>query len=364
MWSALVLGIWLLVQPWLVWPYVAPEISHRLTLVVCCVSLGLLRFGDRGTHVPLPAGLNRWIAALLVVLCIQHVHLIRDSTYFQFFQETALFSDGLIDIIALAWGLWALIQLPRAWFRWLPWVGLAMLALNGVFALAQSFGWAWHLGSFHPVQWVPGISVSGIMGLDRFLGAYAVAWLPICVLVNPWLALIPLSLVAASGKVTAWIGATVAVGIVRPRWLWIIVPIALIGVLRFSDGDLAKKMPLRLKTWQTTAHATLEHSVKGWGVGFLTGPSARLKYGTPLPSIHSDWLALAFHFGWPLTLWALLGIRWLMRHPRSDVEAALRASLLALGAMAMIQAVLSGRIVGVALVLLAWLIVERTQEVT
>lgn len=364
MWSAFVVGIWCVVQPWLVWPYLQAETSRRLTLVVCAIALGLLQCRRTATPVPLPKGLGWWVAALLLVLSVQHLHLIRDATYFQFFQETALFSDGLLDVVALTWGLWALCQLPLAWFRLLPWVGMGMLLVNGAFGVAQATGHAWSIGSGHPpAEWQQAWSVSGVMGLDRFLGAYAVAWVPVLWTWTPWTVALPLALVGVSGKVTAWIGAAIALCVLKPRWARLVIPVALVASVMFCDGELSKKLPLRLTTWHATLQATTEHPVLGWGTAPLIGPTARAQYHTPLPSFHSDWLGMALHLGWPMTLWAAFGVARLWRPPRTRWEAATRASLLALAAMSAGQAVVSSaRMAGVGIVLLAWWIKERSES--
>lgn len=356
MWSALVLGIWLLIQPWLVWPNLYAETSHRLTLVVCCVALGLLRLGDRAIHHPLPRGVAWWIVGCVGILVCHHLHLIRDSTYFQFFQETALFADGLCDVIVLTWGLWAVCQVPATWWREIRWVGVAMLSLNLLFIVAQGAGRHWFLGSFpQPPETQTVVGVSGLMGLDRLLGAYGVAWLPVCFAWSPWLALLPISVIAASGKVTAWIGAAVAVILMRPRWTPMLLPLALVAILCWTDGSLTKKIPLRVGTWTAAVRATRDHPWIGAGLSPLAAPTARATHQSPLPSFHSDWLALAFHFGWPLALWAGWGVRSLCRPPVTPLSRALRASLIALAVMSLGQATLShARIAGLALVLVAW----------
>ena len=381
MWSALVLAVWLGVQPWLSWPELFQETSHRLTLVICCVALGLLRFGHAERMRPLPRSLGWWVAALLLVMASHHWHLIRDAAYFTFFQETALFADGVLVVVALVWGLWALRQLPAVWFQRLPWAGLALVSLNLLLSLGQARGLNWHLGTpqlsdltadavrihhlnpYHP---------SGFMGFDRCLGAYAVAWLPILwtwwkpFQQWPWvrpLAILPLGCVLLAAKVTTWIGVGVVVWWMLPGWKWKLGGVAacLAAAIWWSDGELVKKIPMRLLTWWHTAQAVSVYWLCGVGFHPMTSTLVRQKFGFALPGLHSDWLSLAFHAGAGIAAWAAGWVVWLVtQRPRTPMAKALQASLAGLAVMSLGQSVVShASVASLALILMAWWWVEQ-----
>lgn len=367
MWSAAILAVWLVVQPWFVWPALHQDVSQRLTLVCCCVALGLLRFGDVTPQTPLPRGVGWWVAILLGVMTSHHWHLLSDGGYFQFFQETALFADGLLVVIALIWGLWALQQLPRAWFGRLRWVGLGMCTLNLLFAVAQAQGLNWHLGTPQLTDVAAsdvaryGFNLykpSGVMGYDRSLGAYAVLWLPILWTWRRWMALIPLACIVLASKVTAWIGVAVVVWWLCPGWKWKVLGIlmALGAAVWWSDGELVKKIPMRLLTWWHTLQGVQAYWVRGVGFSPMTSTMVRQQFGYALPGLHSDWLSLAFHAGAVVTAWAAGWMVWLAhRRPRTPMAKALQASLVAIAVMSVGQSVVSRpSVAGILLILLAW----------
>lgn len=386
--KVLILGIWIGVQPWLMWPGLSQDVSQRLTLVCCAVALGLMQFGNTHSIRPLPRALGWWVFALLVVLTSHHWSLIRHAAYFEFFQETALFADGITVVIALTWGLWALQQCPAAWFRYLPWAGTGMVCLNLVFALAQWQGLPWTWNTLHPADIVPGdveryglrpFKPSGLMGLDRSLAAYGVAWLPVFLVWTPWtsrthwwkripwMAALPLILILFAGKVTAWIGVGVVAWRLLPSWRWRVVSVLLTGaaVWWWTDGDLLKKVPMRLITWHHTVQAIGTEWWRGFGFHPMTEAMVRQRFGEILPGLHSDWLKLAFHAGVVMAGWAAwLWARTVWWTPRTLMAKALQASLAALGVMAIGQSVVThARLGGLALIFLAWLWHEQQQGV-
>lgn len=352
----------ILVQPWFNWPNLSPDISHRLTLVGCLTWMGLSVCCRRVREtVPLPSRW-RWVGFSAMAMILTHQWPItRSGSYFEAYHESAAMADGLLVLVACLWGVWAAGQSPVAWLRRLRWAGFCLLVANLIAVLAQ--GW----GSFPP--W----SLPGILGNDRGLGAYAVAWFPICWAWNAWFAILPLTLVVASGKTTAWVGVIVAIGCLRPRkWRLMMIGACLAAAL-LTNGTALLDHPLgrlnkihqRLITWGPVLRATLDHPIVGHGFSPMAYPNARRDYGAWLPAIHSDWLAVAFHAGWivfGVAVWAWTGIicapaigRW---------ASALRASLCAIGAMSFGQSVVSQpRVAGVILLLLAWWWVEtRTKE--
>ena len=355
---AILLGVWLFVQPWLVWPQLLPDTSHRLTLVALASGMGLACLCRVRQAIPLPVRWAGWMACLLGVMVVHQWDVMTTGEYFRFFTETVVLSDGVLVVLALAWGLWGLRQLPARWFPLLRWAGLAMLVLNAGFMVAQAGGRRWHLGSFMPGH------LTGVMGLDRALGAYGVAWLPIMLVWQPWASLLCLGLVACSGKFAAWIGAGVAVCLTKPSWAWGAVPVSLLGACRFGGASFWLSVHQRLDTWWTALRASVVHPWVGWGFSPMAVPTMQQQYGYALPSLHSDWLLLVICGGWPLAI--LTGwLAWqIMRTPSKTAwRRATRASLLAIAFMSAIQTVAShARIAGLMLVMLAWWWMETDQQ--
>ena len=386
MWSAAVLTVWLGVQPWLAWPGLFSDTSHRLTLVICCVALGLLRFGDTAPHRPLPRAICWWAAALLLVMTSHHWHLIRDAAYFEFFQETALFSDGVLLAVSVVWGFWALRQVPIAWFRLLPWIGVALCSINLILSLGQANGMNWHIGTPHPVDCtaeaiaryhISAYKPSGFLGFDRVLGAYSVAWLPILWLAwrpfprRQWfgpLALIPIVCIILASKVTTWIGVAVVVWRLCDRLIWRLsgCALALIAAVRYSDGSFLLKIPMRALTWLHTAQGAGTFWWRGAGFNPLAATSIRQQFGYALPGLHSDWLALAFHAGIVMAVSAACYVVWLVvQRPLTPMAGALQASVAAIAVMSAGQSVVSqSQLSGLIMVLVAWLLAEQEQGAT
>jgi hypothetical protein len=288
-----------------------------------------------------------------VVVMISHQwHVVQDGAYFEYFQETALFSDGLLVMLACVWGWWALIQLPSTWWPWVYRAGLAMLVLNAVYAIAQASGCRWTLGAGHPV------GVWGVMGVDRALGAYAVAWLPLVWQRTRWLVWLPLLLIVLAGKITTWLGVLVVSVWMYPRLMWLSIPICLIVARWWTDGTFDAKLSQRWMTWTNTWQAIQLQPWAGWGFGPMIEMKIRTLFGYVLPGLHSDWLSLAFRggvvvAGSALGIWVAWCARW---RGLSPMARALTASLIGLACMSAGQAVISqARIGGLALVLWAWL---------
>lgn len=349
--QVVLLGAWALIQPWLRWPTLAPDVSHRMTLVLLAVALGLSQLPQAMRH-PMPLAWWGWIAGLIVMLGCHAWPTVSSGGYFDRFHETAAFSDGLLVAVALAWGLWAAMQLPRHWLRRLRWAGVAMCGANLVAV-------AYHCWSVRDLT--PGDNIAGLMGLNRFLGIYAVAWLPVLFRWRWWLAILPILLVGYAGKTTAWMGLAVAAWFLCPRGRLAWASLAIIIGLWVVPTDLGAKLAMRLDVWSQALTASLVHPFLGVGFSPLTGLSLRTASGYALPSLHSDILSLALRAGWPLALVAVgIAARVLCQPPRTDWASALRASLAALAAMACLHGVLGhARIAGLALLLLAWWFVEQ-----
>ena len=282
-----------------------------------------------------------------------------EGSYLDHFQAVAWLSEGVLLIVAVLWGAWALLQIPVQWFRHLRWAGAAWVIGNLAMAawqVSQMGGWS--MGA---------TSTTGWMGMDRFLGATAVTWLPILMAWNPWWALPCGLLVALSGKVTAWIGAAVVLWcLYRPKATAIrvagLVGLGL-GIGYLTVGHLPMQIDQRLLTWAHTIHASLVHPLVGWGFGPFS-EKAIGTYGYALPCIHSDWLSLAFHGGWPITLllgWMLW--RWFSRAPRGSTGQALRAGLLAACMMTLGQSLVGhARMLCVWVLMAVWLLKEQQEE--
>lgn len=316
------------------------------------------------------------MAGLLLVMTSHHWHLIHDAAYFTFFQETALFSDGVLMVVALCWGLWALLQIPLAWFSWIRIAGVVFLIVNLVFAVAQWHGLNWHLGVPHPVNLssaevtryqLSAYRASGVLGLDRSLGAYAVAWVPILWSWKRWTVVIPMVCILLAAKVTAWVGVAVVVWWLCPRW-WgrlVLVGTALLAMLWCTDGELMKKIPMRVITWWHTAQGIQAFWWRGVGFHPITSTMIRQRFGYALPGLHSDWLSLAFHAGIVLALTAMLWVWKMVTQPaRTTTSVALQASLAAIAVMSLGQSVVShARIAGLMMIVIAWSIAEQREGV-
>ena len=341
----------LLVQPWLTWPHLSSDTSHRLTLVCCLVGLGLHRMLAVVPTVRLPLSWGTWVVALLGVLIVRSWHVVVSGDYFRFFQETALFSDGLIAVLSCVWGAWALLQLPPSTFRRMRWLGVAFLLVNGLMALAE---------------WWTSHRVEGLLGTDRLLATYAVAWVPICFTWHPALTLLPFALVVASAKPLPLLAAVFSLWpVLRGRWRWSVAVAGLVAVgYAFNVPSLAAKVSQRWETWETALRASVAHPWSGWGTSPLTVTVIRQQYGYLLPSLHSDWLSLVVQFGWLVAVGAFVLWSRLLREPARTIWArACQGSLLGIGALAAVQATVShARIAGVMLIVLAWYMAEQRQE--
>ncbi len=353
------LWAWVLVQPWLMWPNLQPDVSQRLSLVCCCLIVGLITITMSGQRTGLPPAVSGWVALLVLVMFLHQGPIITDGGYFEFFQETAVFSDGIFLLVAVTWGVWGLLQVPGQLFRWLRWAGLLMVCVNLAFCLVQALGLTWTPTVVHPGK------LSGLMGLDRGLGAYGVLWLPILLLwPRKWywgvlLALLPFALVVIAGKVTTWIGTTVAVWwLWRSRWRWAVLPPGIWVAMRFGgESALNLKLEQRWLTWIHTLQAIGDRPLAGWNFHLWTGAVTLPKYGYVLPSIHSDWLSLAFCAGVPVTLFAVcIVVRMAWTSCGTRMARALQASLVAVAVMSAGQSVVShARIGGLVILFGVWL---------
>ena len=345
--------LWLLVgvQPWLRWPGLSLEISSRLTLTVCCVGLGLTQMVGSPPRWRLPPAWGAWLVGLGGVLLLQRWPIIATGGYFEWFRETALLSDGLITLLAVTWGLWALLQVPPRTFRTLRWGGLAFLLVNLWVAVGQA--------------WAQGWTASGVLGMDRFLAAYALAWLPVCWVWTPWLALVPVSLLLLAHKPLALLAAAFAwMAVIRSPRRWVIP----CGVSLVVWASLLSSWPIQVSqravTWGHALQASLTHPWIGWGFSPMLWSQLRQTHGYLLPSLHSDWVTLIVSAGWLVALWAAWCWGSLIRTPpRTRWGLACQASLVGIGVLALVQEAMSqARIAGVMLVVLGWWHAEQRES--
>lgn len=346
----LIAGVWLGVQPWLRWPSLSSDVSHRLTLLVCCVAMWCWAMRRSRVFV-VPQSWVAWTAVLLTLLAWTFRDVWRDGAYFNAFTETAALSHGVATVLTLLAGLWAWCQWSAADLRTLRWVGLAVLEINLLVALAQ-----WWTGTAH---------VTGVMGIDRGLASYAVAWLPICWVWHPFLIALPLALLLLAHKPLALVAAVIA--------LWRFCSWTVRGGLLLACGGglllmhpastLIGRLMSRWDTWGHAWQASWEHPVVGWGFSPMVLSGVMAKYGYLLPSLHSDWLMLAVGAGWGLTLWALWEVAKVVDAvPTTRWAEALQGSLLGVAALSAVQSTLShARIAGLMLFLLAWWVVEQRE---
>lgn len=347
---------WLLVQPWLVWPSLATDSSHRLTLVSCAVGLGLVTCSTSGPRQALPATWTCALSLLAGSIVWHALPIVRAGGYFEHFRETALACDGMLVLLACWWGAWALRQVPRAWFHALPWCGLAMLLLNAVYVVAQAAGQGWHLGGYE--------HQSGVLGMDRLLGAYALAWLPICWVWRRWLVVLPMALIVASGKVLVLGAAVMTVcWLLTGRWRWLPL-LGLLAIPWVHTGLWGLQITQRLKTYGALVSAIGERPWAGWGFAPMTLTTLQQQHPGILPSLHSDWLALAFHAG-VLVVVAVLLVwgRVVLSVPKTRWAHAVQASLVGLGVLAASQHVVGhARLGGLAIVFMIWWLHEQAEE--
>ena len=313
--------------------------------------LGLASCGQTGRVVGLPL---LWQAVVWVAGSILLWHaapLVTHAAYFERFVETAALSDGVWCLLIGTWGLWAARQVPLVWLRRLRWAGGIMIAAN-------------------LVAWLGG-RPNGLLGIDRLLGAYALLWLPILATWKWWLVPLPLALLVVSGKPTMWIALAAMATCWQPRRWWWTVPLALAialviaewHVLALGHPSTFSRLLQRWETWAPTFQATFAHPFVGWGFSPMAFSSMQQTYHARLPSIHSDWLSVAFHAGWIVC--AVAGWAWwtiIRTVARTRWQRAIQASLCGIGVLAFGHSVVShARIAGIVLLLLAWWWAESEQ---
>lgn len=339
------------VPPLLSWPGVSAEVSHRLSLTVC--ALGLV-----GTTItrpalrPLPRLWAAYAAALAGVLTWHHRRILTDGLYFEHFRETALLTDGLLTLVVCVLALWALRQLPVATFRrWLPPLLGTWVLLNAWLAMTQRLGVVWPLPFVHPGQ------ASGVLGIDRALGALGVlVWPWTLLLASAGMQWLVLALAVCGAKGMTWLGLLLGTAWLRPRWACWLTPLAVVALIFFDKGPTAIKVADRLGTWRPLLAVSLVHPWVGWGVAPLTWPAMQRAAGMALPGPRSDWLAMALGLGWPLVLGAWFVLAQLAWQPHRTPQArALRAGVLASAGLGLGSTVLTlPQLAGLWLLALAW----------
>ena len=345
--------MWIGVQPWLRWAQLTPDVSHRLTLMVCALAMGLCSLGLPRAARSLPATWLWVVWGSVAVIACQVRPIVLQALYLTQFHETAALSDGALIVVSGAWGVWAFRQYPLTWARRLRWAGLALLAVSVWMAWGQS-QWGRHLGA------------GGLLGMDRCLGAYAVLWAPILMAWNPWLFLLPLLAVWLSGKLFAWVGLCLVIARARWRWKWALLLGCLIAAQRSYMGSHALQVIQRVTTWGPLMRALPAHPFIGWGFDPMAYGRIAAAFHPAMPNAHSDWLALALFGGWPLAL--LVGWAWwriVRTAPTTRWMAALRTSVFATGVCAFGQEAIShARVAGTMLLLLGWWAIERDATTT
>ena len=169
-------------------------------------------------------------------------------------------------------------------------------------------------------------------------------------------------------KVTAWVGAAVALACVLRvpvRWKVVVTLCCAWAAMVHGDGTLVEKFTQRWETWRPLLGAIREHPWVGHGFSVFAYSRAQTVHQMRLPDCHSDWLSLMFHGGLIVTAlvaWAWDGV--VIAQARTRWAHGLRASLIAVGVMACGQSVVSEpRLLACLVCLVGWAWVEQQQGV-
>ena len=340
------------VQPWWLWPNLFLDTSTRLTLIGLLFAAALCAMA-RPISRGLPVAWVAWALAFVVSVGWAGFFVMSSGAYFEHFLETAALCDGLLVALASVLGLWAFSQARTEDFRCMRWVGFLFLLTNLAVA-----GW-------QVVHHAP--RVMGLFEADRLLAAYALAWLPVCWVWHPVIALVPIAILALTHKpVVLIIGVAALLWRVK-GWRWG----ATIATLACGAWCVAGPQAFGLRwsqrglTWLHAGQAVLDRPF-GQGFSPMVLSKIETQYGYLLPSLHSDWLMLAVGSGIVVTGWALwLWGRMCWQQPVTQTAAALQHGLWALGCVSFAQSTVSHAAVsGLALVFLAWWLVEQRQEIS
>lgn len=347
----------MLVQPLARCPGLAPETAQRLALVALCVGLGLCAMAQGGVRA-LPPPIVWSGGAMVAVLGWQLWPQIHSGDYFGAFIETAAGADGLLIVVAVLMGFWGLLHVPVGEFRGLRYLGVLFLLSNVAVVMMQAMD-RWPFRT-HP-------SLNGLLGVDRCLGAYAVLWMPVMWAWRRWLIILPLALVLATAKFIPITVAGVVLALLMTRAWWMraiwMMSVPAVTLWMLWNYTIPQRITQRLLTWGHTLHATADHPFAGHGFWPMS-QRAIDAYGYHLPSIHSDWLALAFGAGWMVTGLVAFALWRLLRHlPSRGWGSALRLSLVGASLLACAQQVVShARLASLVLVFCVWGILEQQEH--
>lgn len=111
----------------------------------------------------------------------------------------------------------------------------------------------------------------------------------------------------------------------RHRWWALCLACGLWWALR--PVNWVECLSMRLQTYEMTLQASWAHPWLGHGTGMQEATFMLQARHAPLPAIHSTWLSLAFHHGWPATVLVGWMLAWLVRRSRSTFMRSAAVSL-------------------------------------
>lgn len=149
----------------------------------------------------------------------------------------------------------------------------------------------------------------------RYGADLSAVWVPLAWATCPLLSVPFVGFLALSGKAIPISCAIFsASALCRRKWafLWIALSVAVFPLV--LSWEFAQRVSLRIETYRLVLKAILNHPIIGNGFDPLS-EAVVLQASVPnaLPSIHSGWLALAFHSGVPalfltlLLVWRVIG---------------------------------------------------------
>ncbi len=178
---------------------------------------------------------------------------------------------------------------------------LAVCSVNLILVVAQLLG--------HDFMWSNNLSIGGFMGISSQLGQYSAMSIPVLAFISPWLVVIPLFTLYASGSISSIVA--LSAGIAFWGWqrkkklmLFLIIPI-LFGC--FNYKLIVQKWRCRPIMWEKTLRVILKRPYLGHGYRSFTKavvqPEAKgIVGGKEYSRPHSDPLHTVQEMGFPIMI--------------------------------------------------------------